>query len=143
MSLHRRVGVSALLVLLAAGLVALSPIPSSQSNIAVTTDNAPAEAGMMAYIDPETGTLTMGHTPAGEIELDEDTQNALRRDDEGLEVVQHADGSVSVDLQGRFQHVSIVRIDENGKMTVCADNTTSAEHSLTKPVTHPSTPEVK
>jgi hypothetical protein len=125
--------------------VALSHNSSTESNAAITSDNAPAEAGMMAYIDPETGELTTGPRPAGvSVELDPDLQNALRRDDQGLEVVKHADGTWSMDLQGRYQHVSMVRIDENGNMTVCTDNAPAVEHNLSnKPVSAPNTLEVK
>ena len=125
--------------------MALSHHPSTESNAAITSDNAPAEAGMMAYIDPETGELTTGPRPAGvSVELDPDLENALRRDDQGLEVVKHADGTWSMDLQGRYQHVSMVRIDENGKMTVCTDNAQAVEHNLSnQPVSAPNALEVK
>jgi hypothetical protein len=71
-------------------------------------------------------------------------QNALRRDDQGLEVVKHADGTWSMDLQGRYQHVSMVRIDENGALTVCTDNAKAVERNLNhQPVSTPNAPEVK
>lgn len=142
----QRVGVTAVLVLsAAAAMVALSSNPSTESNAAITADNASGQAGMMAYIDPETGELTTGPRPAGvAIELDPDMQNALRRDDQGLEVVKHADGTWSMDLQGRYQHVSMVRIDENGALTVCTDNAKTVEHNLNhQPVSAPNAPEVK
>jgi hypothetical protein len=111
---------------------------------ATSEPSAVAEAGMMAYIDPETGELTTGPAPASEVEVDADLKNALRRDDTGLEVVTHADGSKSMDLQGRYQHVSVIRIDENGLMTVCTDNMASVAHNLSnQPVSHPNTLEVK
>ena len=77
------------------------------------------------------------------VELDAETQNALRRDEEGLEFVQHADGSVSVDLQGRYQSASVARIDENGKVVVCTDNVAGVERSLNDKTSHPAAPEVK
>ena len=144
----------ALLVLIAAAAVLLRN-PSSgpdrgttdsvaASAAAVSIAPAPTEAGMMAYIDPETGDLTTGPAPAGELALDADTQNALRRDDSGLEVVTRADGSKVMNLQGRYQHVSVIHIDANGVKTVCTDNETSAEHNLNHaPPSNPNTPEVK
>jgi hypothetical protein len=115
------------------------------SHTATTQSNglASGTAGMMAYVDPETGELTTGIAPASAVQLDPDTQNALRRDTEGLEVVRHADGSESIDLQGRFQSVSVVRIDENGKAIVCTDNAASVERVLTEKTSTPATPEVK
>jgi len=98
---------------------------------------------MRAYLDPETGELVVGVLPASEIELDADTQNALRRDTEGLKIVQHADGSVSMDLDGRFQNVSVARIDENGVVTVCDDNVENVKRNLNENVVHSATPEVK
>ncbi|MDH4036213.1 MAG: hypothetical protein OEX18_00155 [Candidatus Krumholzibacteria bacterium] len=98
---------------------------------------------MMAYLDPETGELTVGVMPTEPLTLDADTQNALRRDTEGLEIVRHADGSESMDLQGRFQSVSVVRIDQNGNAVVCADNAENVENILTETTVAPATLEVK
>ena len=41
-----------------------------------------------------------------------------RRDHEGLVVEQRPDGSKYVDLQGRFGHVIMARIDENGQLII-------------------------
>jgi len=42
---------------------------------------------------------------------------------DGLQSVRHADGSVSMDLQGRFQNVAVAKLDEDGKLTQsCIDN---------------------
>lgn len=38
----------------------------------------------------------------------------MRQDFEGLEPVQHADGSISLDLQGRFRHVTAVVTSPDG-----------------------------
>src|SRR4029453_18514001 len=109
MRLHRPIAICALLVLIAAAAMVLPRNPSSTSkpgSASTPPQPAPAEAGMMAYIDPETGDLTTGPAPASELELDADTQNALRHDDLGLEVKTRADGSKVMNLQGRYQHVS-------------------------------------
>jgi len=46
---------------------------------------------------------------------------------DGLEPVRHTDGSVSIDLQGRFQNVAVAKLDENGKLTQsCVDNPAAA-----------------
>lgn len=99
-------------------------------------------AGLRVYLDPETGDLQTGPAAAAEIELDAETQNAVRRDTEGLRMVRHANGAVSMDLQGRYQSVSVIRIDENGVASICADNETSVEHAL-KDHAKAATPEVK
>ena len=98
---------------------------------------------MRAYLDPETGELAVGVVPQGALELDADTQNALRRDSEGLNFVRHSNGAISVDLEGRYQSVSMVRIDENGKAVICTHDAATAEKLLNEPVSTPNTPEVK
>ena len=42
---------------------------------------------------------------------------------DGLQSVRHADGSVSMDLQGHFQNVAVAKLDEGGNLTQsCIDN---------------------
>ncbi len=138
-------GITLVLVLSVATLVVLSPRSSTDSNVVAveSSTETPGTASMMAYLDPETGELTVGVMPTEPLTLDADTQNALRRDTEGLEIVRHADGSESMDLQGRFQSVSVVRIDENGNAVVCADNAENVENILTETTVAPATLEVK
>jgi hypothetical protein len=46
---------------------------------------------------------------------------------EGLEQVHHEDGSVSMDLKGRFQNVTVARINQDGTVTEsCVDNPQAA-----------------
>ena len=46
---------------------------------------------------------------------------------EGLVEVKHADGTVSVDLEGRFQNVTVARVNKDGSVsTSCVDNPRSA-----------------
>jgi hypothetical protein len=46
---------------------------------------------------------------------------------DGLVQVKHADGSVSMDLQGRFQNVAVARINADGTMEqACVDNPRAA-----------------
>jgi hypothetical protein len=46
---------------------------------------------------------------------------------DGLQSVKHADGTVSMDLQGRFQNIAVAKLDEDGKLTQsCVDNPESA-----------------
>ena len=147
MKMHRRVGVTILLLFLSvATVVVLSPNGNVETRaIAVQSDgtSAPGTAGLRAYLDPETGELTAGLAPQSEMEFDADLQNALRRDDEGLEVRHHANGMVSMDLQGRYQSVSVVHVDENGKRFVCTHDAAEVERALTEPISQPATTEVK
>lgn len=46
---------------------------------------------------------------------------------DGLQQVQHPDGTVSIDLQGRFQNVMLARKNEDGSVSqACVDNSQSA-----------------
>jgi len=46
---------------------------------------------------------------------------------DGLQSVRHADGTVELDLQGRFQNIAVAKRNENGTVTEsCVDNPKSA-----------------
>ena len=46
---------------------------------------------------------------------------------EGLEQVQHEDGSVSMDLKGRFQNVTVARVNQDGSVSEsCVDSPEAA-----------------
>jgi hypothetical protein len=46
---------------------------------------------------------------------------------DGLKSVRHADGSISMDLQGRFQNLAVAKKNEDGSVTQsCVDNPQSA-----------------
>jgi hypothetical protein len=91
-----------------------------------TSEGTPGTAALRATIDPETGSLVQGHQPT--LKADPELQEILSRSTEGLVPVQHPDGSVSVNLQGRFQSASMARIDSTGKLhTTCVDTPQAAE----------------
>jgi len=73
---------------------------------------APAAAGMVATVD-ERG-------PVKGVRLSPEMREALARmintSSDGLREEVKEDGTVIVDLQGRFQSALVVSIDENGKM---------------------------
>jgi hypothetical protein len=100
-----------------------TPDPSSAPNV------SPGSAAMRATVNPETGELEVraGGPP---LSLDPATQEAMRRDDEGLEQVLHPDGSVSVDLKGRFQSASVARIGKDGKPVICTEHADDVEAVL-------------
>ena len=51
----------------------------------------------------------------------------LNKSTDGLVEVQHPDGSVSMDLQGRFQNVAVVRVNKDGTVSQsCVDNPKAA-----------------
>ncbi|MCI0451597.1 MAG: hypothetical protein L0Z51_04285 [Candidatus Latescibacteria bacterium] len=146
---QKLVGVAFIIAVLGIGSLAVlstggsDTVPVTETTATSNVDaTAPGGAALRAYLDPETGEIAVGLAPAGAPELDPDTQNALRRDDDGLVQVHHADGSVSMDLQGRYQNVSIAHRNADGTFTVCTDNTESVKQALDgSAVDH--TPEVK
>lgn len=125
-------------ILLAAALLAtalfalnLTRTAGSSSAAALTSEGssgpslAPGEAALRAKINPETGRVEVSTVPSNTpatVSLDAATAEALRRDTKGLKQTFHPDGSVSVHLQGRFQNVSVARIDENGKVVICTED---------------------
>jgi hypothetical protein len=100
-------------------------------------------SAMRAYLNPETGQLEVRGALVSEFELDAETREALRRDTEGLVMQHHADGSVSVNLKGRFQNATLAHIDENGVMTICTDHAHEAQRALDEEISTNKTPEVE
>jgi hypothetical protein len=97
----------------------------------------PGTAAMRVAIDPETGALVSGAEaarladPAADKQAAAELEQMLNRSDAGLQEVHHADGRVSVNLEGRFMSASVARIRADGKVeTLCADDTASAEAFL-------------
>jgi len=128
---------------LLATVTATALVASTPQSFDTQASGDPAgTAGLRVYLDAETGDLQAGPGVAGQNELDLDTQNAVRRDTEGLRLVRHANGAVSMDLQGRYQSVATIRIDENGVATFCDDNGPSIDNVVSGHA-QVATPEVK
>src|SRR5262245_4511296 len=78
---------------------------------------APGEAGMRIEMDPETGAPGLAHTPVPPLSaVPRDDEAALSHSDQGLQQVVLPDGSVMVDLQGRFQEYAVMEIGPDGKL---------------------------
>ena len=90
----------------------------------------PGMAGMVVGIDPETGEMGMP-TPDQMQKLSESPQYQVDHSSAGLLEVHHPDGSVSIDLQGRFQEYATVRIGPDGKLIYrCVDGPENAKRAL-------------
>lgn len=73
-------------------------------------------------IDPQTGQLKP-LTPEEAKRLADGVKELANQSTEGLKQVQHPDGTVSVDLEGRFQNVAVARKEVDGTVTQsCIDN---------------------
>ncbi len=70
-------------------------------------------AGQSVAIDRKTGKLRPP-TPEEARKLAEALKNFLSRSGQGLAIVTHPNGAQSVDLQGRFQSVTLAKINRDG-----------------------------
>lgn len=70
-------------------------------------------AGQTVAIDRQTGKLRPP-TPEEARRLAEGLKNFLSRSDQGLTIVTHPNGAQSVDLQSRFQSVTLAKINRDG-----------------------------
>lgn len=78
--------------------------------------------GQDVQVDSQTGEI-QPLTPQEAAKLAEGLKPMLNRSTEGLVQVQHPDGSVSVDLQGRFQDVTVARVNKDGSVSQsCVNN---------------------
>lgn len=105
-----------------------------------TASTAPAgAAGMVIAIDPETGTL-VPPSAAQLMRLTSAERTGLMRTSEGLSEVRLPDGTVMVDLQGRFMEFTVVRLDPEGRLQFAGVNEAPAVLRLLDPRTPAPTP---
>lgn len=124
------VAVFALGAMAAVSLRANQPKNSTppQSNVQAgdARANLRYRAGTPIPIDPQTGQVRP-LTQEEAQRLAAGIKELVNQSTDGLQSVRHADGSVSMDLQGRFQNLAVAKLDEDGKLTQsCIDNPESA-----------------
>ena len=82
--------------------------------------------GQNVQVDPQTGQIKP-LSPQEAQQLAEGLKGMLNRSTEGLEPVHEADGSISVDLQGRFKNVALARVNPDGSVEqTCVDTPEAA-----------------
>ena len=82
--------------------------------------------GQDVHVNSQTGEI-QPLTPQEATKLAEGLKPMLNQSTEGLVQVQHPDGSVSVDLQGRFQDVTVARVNKDGTVSQsCVNNPKAA-----------------
>lgn len=90
----------------------------------------PAAAGMVVAIDPETGEITMP-TPEQMQTLTRQETTGLLRTTAGLQQVRLPDGTVMLDLQGRFLEFAVVQLDAQGRPHFrCLDDPAALRRAL-------------
>jgi hypothetical protein len=83
-------------------------------------------AGQDVEVDGQTGQIKP-LTPEEAQKLAAGLGEMINQSTEGLEQVQHGDGSVSMDLKGRFQNVTVARVNQDGSVSQsCVDNPRAA-----------------
>jgi hypothetical protein len=82
--------------------------------------------GQDIQVDTQTGDIKP-LTPQEAQQLANGLAPMLDNSTDGLVQVHHADGSVSMDLQGRFQNVAVVKVNTDGTIEQgCVDNPRAA-----------------
>lgn len=122
-----------------AALLLLADVPAAPRattrsvNIGSPDPSAPARGGMIVGVDPETGRIGPA-SAAQRAALGPSVDEAVSRSDEGLVEVQHPDGSVHIDLQGRFQNYAVAHIGPDGRLTFqCVDDRDAVMRALAVP----------
>ena len=83
-------------------------------------------AGQDVEVDSQTGRMRE-LTDEEARKLAAGLNQMVNKSTEGLNEVQHADGSVSIDLQDRFQNVTVARVNDDGSVSQsCVDNPDAA-----------------
>lgn len=102
--------------------VAKSPVTPAVNKNYVTVK----VAGQDVQVDSQTGQIKE-LTPEEAQKLAAGLKQVINQSTEGLVETQHSDGSVSVDLDGRFQNVAVARVNDDGTVSEgCVDNPQAA-----------------
>ena len=89
-----------------------------------------AAAGLVAYIDPATGGLTSTPTEEQRAALRAALAALVNESDAGLYEVVLPDGTVVMDLQGRFQEAVVVQVAPDGTRNLaCVGSVAAAAQS--------------
>jgi hypothetical protein len=120
------VGIIAAIVVLAVGTMAAVSLQSDKSKPEagkvknfMTSENESHLAkvnGQVVQVNNQTGEFRQ-LTPEEAQKLADGIKDLVNQSDEGLKQVQHPDGSVSVNLEGRFQNVSVAQKNPDGTIS--------------------------
>ncbi len=112
--------VVAALATTAAGLAQEKPATESEAGSRL--------GGLQVYIDPATGKLR-APSPEEARAMAASLERIFSQSTQGLQAEQQADGTLKLDLRGRFMSVSLARRSPDG--SVATDCTNSLQHALT------------
>ncbi len=125
--------------LAAPGYPALRPAPWKPPGVAPSRPQPflPGMAGMIVALDPESGAIGMPSARQADALLRSE-ENMLSRSTEGLTAQYLPDGTVFLDLQGRFQEFSVARIGADGRVIFeCLSNADAVRSALRAPLPRP------
>ena len=109
----------------ATAAVSLRPSPAKHSTAKQTKSMSLRVDGQIP-LDPQTGQVRP-LTQEEAQRMADGIKELVNQSTDGLQSVRHSDGSVSMDLQGRFQSIAVAKRDEAGKLTQsCVDNPKAA-----------------
>lgn len=112
--------------------------PASKPDSTASAGTSPKGAmGMRVYVDPETGALVDRPVTPAQKNAAAAENAQFRQDDTGLKVVTHPDGSISIDLEGRFQMATEAQVSADGSVRVTcndADHAAQAKHTRAQPI---------
>lgn len=113
--------------LLAVGV--LAGISKNRSGVTNATSANPKSIGMTPSSFSQTANQAAQIKPLTQEEaqkLAAALKELANQSQEGLKQVRHADGTVSIDVQGRFQNVALAKRNEDGTISqACIDNPAS------------------
>lgn len=140
-ALNRRrfllVWIAIAVVVAATAVTVISRQKRTESPVVNRAETKPSATGTRTYITRRVGGQDVHiDTQSGDIKpltpeearrLAEGLAPMVDRSTEGLKQVTHPDGSVSMDLQGRFQSVTVARVNTDGTVEQsCVDNPKAA-----------------
>lgn len=119
----------------AVGQTATTKGSDTKSRARKTQAAAPAQSGQRVFVDPDTGKITEP-TPEQIQALEQAVAGMLSQSSEGLQVIELPDGSVTIDLEGRFQEVVVAAVAPDGSVRMgCVDHPAQVKGVLgAKPV---------
>lgn len=128
-SLIAVIGIAASLAVAATTVITRQRRATATSNPAKTTGNhfvTVKVAGRDVQFDPQTGQIKPLTADEAQ-QLAAGLKTMLNKSTDGLVQEQHPDGTVSMDLQGRFQNVAVAKVNADGTLSQsCVDNPEAA-----------------
>lgn len=128
---RRLIAVAIVMAVLALGAMAAVSLRSQAKDAKEQQANAGTPANLRTTTQPTAFVPQTGQirplTQEEAQRLAANIKQLVNQSTDGLKAVQHADGSISMDLQGHFQSMVVTKRNENGEWVMsCVDNRAAA-----------------